>query len=130
MRRAIWRLKIGSLALYSSPLRVGLANELREEVLRHKNSWDVLGKGREWPVVVGLYQAFSKVAKHHDPQHASGVDQMAAEILFDFELGLALPGDRRSPLHEIATGLLPDGVGERKLAVDPNFSLDLLVAVG
>ena len=30
MRRAIWRLKIGSLALYSSPLRVGFADELRK----------------------------------------------------------------------------------------------------
>ena len=130
MRRAIWRLKIGSLALYSSPFCVGFADELRQEVLRRKNPWDVLRKRREWLVVVGVEQAFPEAAKHHDPQHASRVDEMTAEILFDFEFGLALPGDRRSPLHEIATGLLPDGVVERKLAVDPHFSLDLLVIVG
>src|SRR4249920_2025264 len=102
MRRATWPLKIGALVLHSSPLRVGFADELREEVLRRKNSWDVLRKRREWLVVIGAEQAFPEAAKHHDPQHASRVDEMTAEILFDFEFGLALPGDRRSALHETA----------------------------
>ena len=123
-------LENGSLVLHSPPLRVGFADELLEEVLRRKNSWDVLRKRHEWLVVIGVDQAFPEAAKHHDPQHASTVDEMAAQILFDFEFCLALAADRRSALHEVATGHSPDGVAERELAVGPHFSFNLVVSVG
>ena len=96
MGRATWPLKIGSLVLHAPPLRVGVADELLEEVLRRKNSWDVLRKRHEWLVVIGVDQAFPEAAKHHDPQNASRVDEMTAQILFDFEFCLALAADRRS----------------------------------
>jgi len=111
--RTFCALEAGSLVEHPSPLHVGLANEVLQEVLRPENPPDVLRQGQERIVVVAeSWVSHSDAAEQNASQRTAGVGQMAPQVILDDQLGVTRAADWRRALHQAATGHPSDGFAE------------------
>jgi hypothetical protein len=70
------------------------------------------------------------LAQQNTSEYTSGVGEVATQVVLDRQRCLALAGDRRRALHQVAPAHPPDGFTERELAVPANLPFEILILAG